>query len=381
MNKLLRFLILAFIAITPTISHAQQTQCWTLNQTTGIWTYNPACSQTPNSPLKVAVGKQLTVNNSIALSGQDYAALNIGTGGSLGTAAFTNSTQYQPAGGGVNVSVFYSGSLTIGTGTDYINITTSTGLSFTPNMWVLCAYVSNPTQYMYGYIDSYNSSTGALKITVPAAGSTGGSGTYSNWVISISGPIGPTGSTGPAGGPTGSIIAFAGSSSSLPSGYLLCDGTQYSCTTYAALCAVIGSTWGGDGSTTFNVPNLRGRFPLGAGQGTTAYNGATGTNRILGQYSNGDPNSGATIAGAETHGQTQAEMPSHTHTDSGHTHLNSYQWGGVAGGNANAALNGNGITNTSYYTGIGYANIQYTGGNSQMSIMNPFTVVNYIIHQ
>jgi len=56
--------------------------------------------------------------------------------------------------------------------------------------------------------------------------------------------------------PVGSIIAFAGASAT-PSGYLLCDGSAVSRTTYANLFAVIGTTYGsGNGSTTFNLPNL-----------------------------------------------------------------------------------------------------------------------------
>ena len=58
---------------------------------------------------------------------------------------------------------------------------------------------------------------------------------------------------------TGMIFAFAGST--IPSSYLVCDGAAISRTTYAQLYAVIGDTYGaGDGSTTFNVPNLKGRY-------------------------------------------------------------------------------------------------------------------------
>ena len=63
--------------------------------------------------------------------------------------------------------------------------------------------------------------------------------------------------------PTGSIIAFAGNT--LPDGYLLCDGSQVSRTTYKKLFDVIGTTYGaGDGSTTFTLPNLIGRFLEGS---------------------------------------------------------------------------------------------------------------------
>ena len=60
--------------------------------------------------------------------------------------------------------------------------------------------------------------------------------------------------------PIGTIIAFAGYNS-IPTGYLVCDGSAISRKTYAQLYAVIGNTYGaGNGSTTFNVPNLKGRY-------------------------------------------------------------------------------------------------------------------------
>jgi microcystin-dependent protein len=69
--------------------------------------------------------------------------------------------------------------------------------------------------------------------------------------------------------PPGSLMAYAASSA--PSGWLLCDGSAVSRTTYAALFAVISTTWGaGDGSTTFNVPDLRGQFLRGFDDRATA---------------------------------------------------------------------------------------------------------------
>lgn len=69
------------------------------------------------------------------------------------------------------------------------------------------------------------------------------------------------------GAPSGSIVAFGGTSA--PSGWLLCDGSAVSRTTYAALFAVIGTNFGsGDGSTTFNLPDFRGRFLRGTDSGT-----------------------------------------------------------------------------------------------------------------
>lgn len=64
--------------------------------------------------------------------------------------------------------------------------------------------------------------------------------------------------------PTGAILPYGGSSA--PSNFLLCDGSAVSRSTYATLLAVIGTTYGvGDGSTTFNLPNLKNRVPIGAG--------------------------------------------------------------------------------------------------------------------
>lgn len=97
--------------------------------------------------------------------------------------------------------------------------------------------------------------------------------------------------------PTGTVIDFAGSSA--PSDYLPCDGAAVSRTTYAALFAVLGGTWGaGNGSTTFNVPDLRRRVTMGSG-GTSV---------------SGPANTLGSVGGEEVHQLTIAEMPAHVHT-------------------------------------------------------------------
>ncbi len=75
-------------------------------------------------------------------------------------------------------------------------------------------------------------------------------------------------SLGPTNGvPSGTVIMTARSTA--PSGFLLCDGSAVSRTTYAALFSAISTTWGsGDGSTTFNLPDMRGAAPAGAGTST-----------------------------------------------------------------------------------------------------------------
>lgn len=75
---------------------------------------------------------------------------------------------------------------------------------------------------------------------------------------------------------TGAIIAYG--ANSVPTGYLACDGSAVSRTTYAALFAIVGTTWGaGDGSTTFNVPNLNRATLMGSGgSGTGVIGNAVG---------------------------------------------------------------------------------------------------------
>lgn len=76
--------------------------------------------------------------------------------------------------------------------------------------------------------------------------------------------------------PTGGIVLYG--KSTAPTGFLLCDGSLVSRSTYAALFAIISTAYGtGDGSTTFGLPDMRQRFPLGlAASGTGAVLGVTG---------------------------------------------------------------------------------------------------------
>lgn len=105
-----------------------------------------------------------------------------------------------------------------------------------------------------------------------------------------------------AGLAAGTVQMYAGTSA--PSGWLLCQGQAVSRTTYSALFTAIGTTWGtGDGSNTFNLPDLRGRSPIGAGTGTGL------SARTLG-----------TAGGEETHKLVTSEIPVHNHADSGHSH-------------------------------------------------------------
>ena len=77
--------------------------------------------------------------------------------------------------------------------------------------------------------------------------------------------------------PIGCVIMWGGSATSIPTGYLLCDGTAVNRVgTYAALFAGIGTAYGeGDASSTFNIPNYVDRFPYGAGGGADPKPGDT----------------------------------------------------------------------------------------------------------
>jgi microcystin-dependent protein len=122
---------------------------------------------------------------------------------------------------------------------------------------------------------------------VPGSGAPGPPGP-----TGATGSTGPTGATGPAGPgvvPTGVCVPFAGSSA--PAGFLLCDGASYLRSTYAALFAVIGTTFGAADGTHFNVPDFTDRMPLGAS----------------GSHARGSTGGAATVT------LTVSEIPSHNH--------------------------------------------------------------------
>ena len=82
----------------------------------------------------------------------------------------------------------------------------------------------------------------------------------------------------------------------IPQGWLACDGSSQSIANYQALYALIGTTYGGNGQTTFNLPDLRGRVPIGQGQGPG-----------MPMYTIGQP------GGEDMHTLNSNEIPSHSH--------------------------------------------------------------------
>lgn len=155
--------------------------------------------------------------------------------------------------------------------------------------------------------------------------------------------------------PTGSLIQW--STTSAPSGFLLCNGAAVSRTIYSALFAVIGTTFGaGDGSTTFTLPDLRNRFAVGAGD---------------------------LYALAATGGSKDAIVVAHTHTttvtDPGHTHnyTNAVVGGGFLGGTSSYSITGTGTTG-SKTTGISVSN-GTTGTSGTNANLPPYLALYFII--
>lgn len=126
------------------------------------------------------------------------------------------------------------------------------------------------------------------------------------------------GSIDPAIGglPAGVVAPFAGATA--PTGWLLCYGQAVSRTTYAALFAAIGTTYGaGDSSTTFNLPDLRGRVAAGKDN-----MGGAAANRLTTAGAGIDGATLGTAGGSQTNTLTTSHMPAHNHgvSDPGHGH-------------------------------------------------------------
>ena len=116
--------------------------------------------------------------------------------------------------------------------------------------------------------------------------------------------------------PTGAVMLWPAAAA--PHGWLLCDGGAVSRSAFAALCAVIGTVYGsGDGSVTFNLPDLKGRFAVGC-DSTEPFNTPGGK------------------GGENTHVLTTAEMPAHGHTQSAHSHSIAHDHAAVNTGNMSA---------------------------------------------
>jgi microcystin-dependent protein len=197
--------------------------------------------------------------------------------------------------------------------------------------------------------------------------------------------------------------------STAPAGYLLCDGTAVSRTTYADLFAVISTTYGvGDGSTTFNVPDLQGKMPQGYDGNTYNLAGTGGANTVTvavtnNQAATNTTNQAVTVTGSISNTSlTEAQLAAHTHplgttnvdmspgpksrlagSSPGNNQGNNFAT--VFPGTARANPTGSGTGHTHSHTLAGTltgnittsltGSVTAAGTNS----FSPFVVVNYII--
>lgn len=176
--------------------------------------------------------------------------------------------------------------------------------------------------------------------------------------------------------PIGATLMWPGAS--VPNvNYMFAHGQALSRTTYAPLFDILGTRFGaGDGATTFNLPDTRGRSPLGVGAATGL------TSRSLGD-----------TGGAETHRLTVAEMPSHGHNFSGNTStngrhdhaVNTHSGAGGGGQYQPEPFEESGVRSTGRTTADGDHHHSFSGttvsvgGGEAHNNMHPFFGINFII--
>jgi microcystin-dependent protein len=177
--------------------------------------------------------------------------------------------------------------------------------------------------------------------------------------------------TGIEGIPTGTITPW--SQASAPSGFLECDGAAVSRSTYAALFAVVSTTYGaGDGSTTFNLPNLTDRVAVHKSNNksfasTGGANTVTPTGNVAGSTAN------ATLS--------TAQLASHNH---GFTKAGNNSMDGIQVNSPMESQRGNGGTNNALIlssgSGQGHShNMSANFSGSANSVLQPFLTLIYII--
>ena len=187
---------------------------------------------------------------------------------------------------------------------------------------------------------------------------------------------------------TGMILPFSAAAGSIPTGYLNCDGAAVSRSTYSALFALVSTTYGsGNGSSTFNVPNLASRMMIGK-SGTYSL-GATG-----GATTDSFTPSGSISVTVNNHTLTTSEIPAHNH-------LITHAGGGISanyfhptyGASISFGDNNTSIATNPFYTypsacmsdtggGAGHnhgASGSFSGSAGTVDVLNPYISLNFII--
>lgn len=193
-------------------------------------------------------------------------------------------------------------------------------------------------------------------------------GSSSREILRVNTSTGDVTFTGVSSGvPAGVITDYAGSSA--PSGWLLCYGQAISRSTYADLFTAIGTTFGiGDGSTTFNLPDYRGRVAAGKDN-----MGGSSADRLTNQSGGLNGDTLGAVGGLETHTLTSAQQASMTVTGSGTGPV--FDNSGTPGGAANPIRGTDNFGGSFPVTFSGTA----SGGGGAHNNVQPTIILNKII--
>ena len=169
-------------------------------------------------------------------------------------------------------------------------------------------------------------------------------------------------------GVIGQIVLFAGNFA--PRNWAFCNGQILAIAQNTALFSILGTTYGGNGQTTFGLPNLQGRVPIHPGQGAGL------SNYVLGE-----------TAGTENVTLLVTQMPAHTHTatvtinaSEAATAPTDDPKGAVpAGGSGQNVYNTTPDGSTTMNARMATATVGPAGGNQPFSVVQPFQCINYII--
>ena len=170
--------------------------------------------------------------------------------------------------------------------------------------------------------------------------------------------------TGIEGIPTATIVPW--SSSSVPSGFLECDGSAVSRSTYSALFAIVGTTYGsGDGASTFNLPDLQDNVAVGKSN-NKALASSGGANTVQSTGNVGGSTANATLS--------TAQLASHSHTTG-------QAGGGPGGGGTQMNIHrGSQAQTSSVGSGGGHShNMSATFTGDSTSVLQPYLTIIYII--